>query len=761
MNVQIEIWKVTRTLSLVVIGLLLSTFLTAAQLMAEVDVDKASGNQPQWISVDDEQGPSGYALEFDGVSNFVRVPNHPSLEPKTEMTIELWAWIDGPQKYCSRLLRKAGGLKPGYLLAADQGDRRMQIRFDGVTNGPRTIRAADNVLHTERTGTWHHFAGVYAKEYVAFYVDGRLIDKQTHRPGDLRHSPIDLYIGYGIFGNEYFKGMIDEVRIWNVARTEQQIEANMNQSVAADSAGLAAYWKFDEGQGDIAHDSTSNQNHGHLEFKSLSRPKHSATSLEDIKNPAFKAENLPGKLIFHGRYRHRSRNRDIDTPGELWIKQGEGGNLTALARLLWMGSYDLASGDTSGRLKSYQTGKDGAYNINLELQGEKVLLTRRGVRADCDDKKLSVPGGAYYNPNTRPDSYCADNIFLRGLNLEPGQSKEFHVYDWDNSGEALADYAIQITHAGKEVITVPAGTFKANHLVLKQLTSTDTWFKKRAGHITEYWVLDSGVIVCILRHREPYELQLLDYTFPEELDGKIVPKSVSAKDDPLTGYFRIQEPQRKNANPGTIIPVFKIKDTYYSVCRGMEIPFKKCPGGLEWALQTSMIGTTIGCRPDGNYFIIIRDAQSENFTSESEAPHNTGPRPMVRIDKPSSILDSTAPAPQTNDGFLGYYQPQWFPYYRMEIRKEKGKYYSVHLSPEQDGKWIKREGPSEIIPLENELGFVYAHRKQKIITQYNKDLKRYELVMAHMTPELRMPLVRVEQSTPAAELISIGIPSWH
>jgi hypothetical protein len=89
-----------------------------------------------------------------------------------------------------------------------------------------------------------------------------------------------------------------------------------------------------------------------------------------------------------------------------------------------------------------------------------------------------------------------------------------------NSGEAMADYTIRVEHAGTENVDVPAGTFKANHIVLTQVTSADTWFKKRAGHVTDFWILDNGVVVRVLRHREPYEIMLMDYTTPAELPGK-------------------------------------------------------------------------------------------------------------------------------------------------------------------------------------------------------------------------------------------------
>jgi hypothetical protein len=150
-----------------------------------------------------------------------------------------------------------------------------------------------------------------------------------------------------------------------------------------------------------------------------------------------------------------------------------------------------------------------------------ALLTRRGVRQDVDGRALEVGGGAQFDPNTRPDPYCAANILLRAFDVGEGEEKEVRVYDWDNSGEALVEYTLQISHAGRERVEVPAGVFQANHLILKQLTSADTWFKKRAGHVTDFWVLDNNVIVRVLRHREPYEMVLLDHTFPERLEGAI------------------------------------------------------------------------------------------------------------------------------------------------------------------------------------------------------------------------------------------------
>ena len=63
---------------------------------------------------------------------------------------------------------------------------------------------------------------------------------------------------------ENSNGAIDDVRIWNVARTQQEIQQFMNHELDGSEEGLVGYWKFNEGRGDTAYDMTVNKNHGSL-----------------------------------------------------------------------------------------------------------------------------------------------------------------------------------------------------------------------------------------------------------------------------------------------------------------------------------------------------------------------------------------------------------------------------------------------------------------------------------------------------------------
>jgi hypothetical protein len=204
------------------------------------------------------------------VDDLVHVTRSISLEPD-EITVEMWARLDGPQDWNSRLLRK--GEIDAYFITADQDlDQRMQIL---VTRGTQYwVQAKDTKPHTAYVLGWHHFLGIYATDHAEFWVDGAQKSTVTHGLGALTHLPLtDLYIGAGLpvtLQNEYFAGRIDEVRIWNYPRSAGEIQATWQHTLTGSESGLVAYWRFDEGAGQVAHDSSPFANDGELGLSSAS-----------------------------------------------------------------------------------------------------------------------------------------------------------------------------------------------------------------------------------------------------------------------------------------------------------------------------------------------------------------------------------------------------------------------------------------------------------------------------------------------------------
>jgi hypothetical protein len=241
------------------------------------------------------------------------------------------------------------------------------------------------------------------------------------------------------------------------------------------------------------------------------------------------------------------------------------------------------------------------------------------------------------------------------------------------------------------------------------------------------------------------------------------PEVASSSRDYLLGWYKMN-------GENTLIPVFKVKGTYYSICRGFETPLKVCPEGLEWAITpSSMIGTKIGFdKASSAYYIAVIDDQLSN---NSDGRYGIGEKQyMTKIKKPKGLLNAQSRRPRSLDDFVGWYQPVWFPWVRIEIRKDGEKYLSVEHEQNKPGVWGAEGEPRELTPLPDKLGLTGFDKKNKYSLSYNETLKRFELVGEDSKNQpviIRMTLARIQRS-PTSEkttvpkpIVRIGIPSWH
>ena len=114
------------------------------------------------------------------------------------------------------------------------------------------------------SGLWVHIAVVYDGTHQYVYIDG-VLDSSRDWPGRINLSESPVLIGSGHFSDDqYWGGLIDEVRIWNIARTQEQVQATMNTRPTENEEGLVGYWSFDEGEGQVAGDASGNGNDGQL-----------------------------------------------------------------------------------------------------------------------------------------------------------------------------------------------------------------------------------------------------------------------------------------------------------------------------------------------------------------------------------------------------------------------------------------------------------------------------------------------------------------
>jgi hypothetical protein len=115
-----------------------------------------------------------------------------------------------------------------------------------------------------KTFEWVHLAGVRDQRTIRIYVNGVLegtLDTGYDAPlNDANTIDIGGFPGH----HRYFAGMMDEVRIWEVARTTSQIRSTMCRRLTGTEAGLVGYWRYDGIGGVTAEDSSPSANHAVL-----------------------------------------------------------------------------------------------------------------------------------------------------------------------------------------------------------------------------------------------------------------------------------------------------------------------------------------------------------------------------------------------------------------------------------------------------------------------------------------------------------------
>ncbi len=114
---------------------------------------------------------------------------------------------------------------------------------------------------------WHHVAVTKDNASVKIYVDGVLKSTFVNAEAISYTLGQNLIIGrHGDADNQFnFTGSIDEVRLWNSVRTAAEISASYNKEIAVNSAGLLGYWKFNDNNGLVSLDSSTNANSASLQ----------------------------------------------------------------------------------------------------------------------------------------------------------------------------------------------------------------------------------------------------------------------------------------------------------------------------------------------------------------------------------------------------------------------------------------------------------------------------------------------------------------
>jgi hypothetical protein len=210
-------------------------------------------------------GPlAGKALSFNGTSSYIRLP---VIDLSASNTLTLEAWIkpvDITTTANSDILRQQAFTTTDWLLGFENHGTILSF---GLRTGSTYQELQIGINPADfADGNWHHIAATYDGTTKRVYRDGVLIGSAA-QTGNVAFTATNNSIGAsynGTSGSEFFNGLIDEVRIWAIARSANEINQYLNRSLTGAENGLLAYWRFDEGTSTSANDASGNGRAGIL-----------------------------------------------------------------------------------------------------------------------------------------------------------------------------------------------------------------------------------------------------------------------------------------------------------------------------------------------------------------------------------------------------------------------------------------------------------------------------------------------------------------
>lgn len=186
-------------------------------------------------------------------SQYVTVPHSASINLGTSFTMEAWVNYSGIN---STIVDKGNY---DFLWQLNANGNSNKMGFFELSTG--TWKYSTGIVPEN---TWTHVAITLSGGTLTFYING--VASGTAAVASVNQDNQPMNIGRqqpSACVCNHFNGTMDELRLWNYARTPSQILANMT-STPANTSGLVAYYKFDETSGNTIIDASGNNNTGTL-----------------------------------------------------------------------------------------------------------------------------------------------------------------------------------------------------------------------------------------------------------------------------------------------------------------------------------------------------------------------------------------------------------------------------------------------------------------------------------------------------------------
>jgi hypothetical protein len=241
-------------------------------------------------------------LNFDGKDDYIDLGKKPVFKVSKNLTLSAWINVNSNREWAGIISKifDTGSTESGYGILLDG---KSGVYF-GLKVPSKGIQYLSSGTNTVTLNQWHHIACTYDGQTMKIYIDGIEKASQNLPDSKIDYDPDNnLYIGMYKDNNEVYRyqGKIAEVRIWDQARSEAEINENMNHRLTGKEAGLMAYFPLNAD----ASDQTGNNNNGTI---------HGCTWKEeklDCLQPAVANVEI-AEIVYHGHVKRTQSDEYIE-----------------------------------------------------------------------------------------------------------------------------------------------------------------------------------------------------------------------------------------------------------------------------------------------------------------------------------------------------------------------------------------------------------------------------------------------------------------
>lgn len=171
----------------------------------------------------DRKGNKNSAYIFNGISDYIYIPNSKNLQITEAITISVWIKTDYALPYAG-IICKAEPYEPrhGYLIDINDDNK---VRADIINDHSANIGSTLISNNTLTDNKWHHILTTYDGKLFKLYIDGKLNSEMIYNKG-MQINTEPLLIGWDEstwLSHRHFKGSIDDIRIYNRELNNKEI----------------------------------------------------------------------------------------------------------------------------------------------------------------------------------------------------------------------------------------------------------------------------------------------------------------------------------------------------------------------------------------------------------------------------------------------------------------------------------------------------------------------------------------------------------